>query len=204
VRTSSGRPPARDGGDYRYGYRYELAPRAGGYPAWRDGRPLASFDWIDLGVFGRDKICEQVWLSLARAKIAVSDPPREPSTPFSARFTIRPPLGRTRGVAGLVKGVFDGAISAFQAPTDASDLPELTLRAARHISATPEVIASLFGRRDRAVLGAVPGLLHRRGVGVQWSPADDFCVAGELLAAPTCGSSWALRGEILEVASRGS
>lgn len=125
-------------------------------------------------------------------------------TTFSARFTIRPPDGQVRGLAGVVKGVFDGAISAFQAQTDAADLPELTSRAALHISATPEEIASLLGCRNRAVLGAVPSLLHRRGAGVQWNPADDFCVAGELLAATSWSSRWALRGDILEVASRDS
>ncbi len=193
-------PAGPDGSDYGYAYRYELAPRAGGYGTWREARALASIEWIDLGPLSGDKICEQVWLALARAEVAVSGEPREPSTPFSAQFMIQPPVGQTRGVAGLVKGIFDGAISALQAHTDASDLAELTMRAAKHIPATPAEIASLLTRRDRAVLGAVPSLVHRRGAGVQWSPADDFCVAGELLAAPPSSSRWAIKGEIVEVA----
>jgi hypothetical protein len=195
-------PLGPEGGQYGFGYRYELAPRAGAYARWSDGRALASFDWVELDAFGGEKICEQVWLTLARAPIAVADPPRASSMPFSARFELRPPMGRTRGLAGLVKGIFDGAICAFQAHTDPSDLPELAARAATNVRATPEEIASLLMRRDRAVLGAVPRLLHRRGSSVQWSPADDFCVAGDLLAAQPSGACWAIKGEIIEIAPR--
>lgn len=193
-------PAAPDGWTYPYGYRYELAPRGGGYGSWCDGRKLASFGWIDLGELSGEKLCEQTWLALARAQIVVANRPREAATPFSVRLTIRPRLRATRSIGGLVKGIFDGTISAFQAQTDASELTELAIGAAKHIPATPAEIESLLVARDKAVLGPVPSLIHRRGAGVQRIPADDFCFAGELLAEQPSGSSLAISGEILEVA----
>jgi hypothetical protein len=49
------------------------------------------------------------------------------------------------------------------------------------------------------VLGAKPRLLHRRGDGVQWAPADELCVAGEVLVAESEDGRWYLRGEVVEL-----
>jgi hypothetical protein len=56
-------PSAPDGAEYRFCYRYALAPRSGGFTHWRQGRTLASFDWTDLGAFGGEKKLAQVWLA---------------------------------------------------------------------------------------------------------------------------------------------
>jgi hypothetical protein len=42
-------PPAPDGAEYPFCYRYALAPRSGAFADWQKGRTLASFDWTDLG-----------------------------------------------------------------------------------------------------------------------------------------------------------
>src|SRR3954469_15286129 len=51
-------PPAPNGGEYRFCYRYALAPRSDTFADWRQGRTLASFDWTDLGPFAGDKKLE--------------------------------------------------------------------------------------------------------------------------------------------------
>ena len=45
----------------------------------------------------------------------------------------------------------------------------------------------------------MPCLVHLRGTGIQWNPADDLCVAGELLAAEPVDERWAIKGEIVEL-----
>lgn len=47
-----------------------------------------------------------------------------------------------------------------------------------------------------AVHGTMPRLVANYRAGVKWNPADECCVAGELLAAQPSGTDWALRGEI--------
>jgi hypothetical protein len=90
-------------------------------------------------------------------------------------------------------------VSAFQAHTDTSDIAELAARVSRNVAASPAGIEALLVSQRQAVLGAVPQLLHRRGVGVQWAPADDLCVAGELLAEPSSDSAWSIKGKIIEL-----
>ncbi len=99
----------------------------------------------------------------------------------------------------MVKSVFDGVVSAFQAHSDTSGITELAARVSRTLQADPADIQALLIDPQQAALGAKPRLLHRRGQGVQWSPADDLCVAGELLAETSTASTWAIKGKIVEL-----
>ena len=55
-------PPAPDGAEYRFCYRYALTPRSGAFADWQQGRTLASFDWTDLGAFAaRSREQRPVW-----------------------------------------------------------------------------------------------------------------------------------------------
>lgn len=192
-------PPAPDGAEYAFCYRYALAPRSGGFTQWQQRRTLASFDWTDLGAFADNKRQAQVWLALARGNATVAEPACAPGMPFAVSLQVRPPLGRQPAWGDLLKGIFDGAISAFQAHTDATVLPEVVARLATMLPADPVEIEELLVDRRGAVLGVVPQLVSLRDAGVQWNPADDRCVAGELLAAEPVGPRWAIRGELVEL-----
>lgn len=125
-----------DGAEYRFGYRYALASSSGTFAHQRHGRILASFDWIDLGASvddskDRTKLAH-VWLALARARSRI-EPVRPASAvnmPFAVKVQVRPPAGAQPVWGGLVKGIFDGVISAFQAHTDLAALPEVIGRLA--------------------------------------------------------------------------
>jgi hypothetical protein len=192
-------PPAPDGAEYAFCYRYELAPRSGDFAQWQQRRTLATFDWTDLGAFADKKRQAQVWLALARGNATVAEPACAPGTPFAVSLQVRPPHGRQPAWGDLLKGIFDGAISAFQAHTDTTVLPEVVARLATVLAADPVEIEELLLDRRRAVLGVVQQLVSLRDAGVQWNPADDRCVAGELLAAKPLGPRWAIRGELVEL-----
>lgn len=193
-------PPAPDGAEYPFCYRYALAPRSGTFADWQHGRTLASFDWTDLGASARDTKAAQVWLALARGEVEVVAPTCAPNTPFAVRVQVRQPQGRQRVWGGeLMKGIFDGVISAFQAHTDTAVLPVVVERIATVLRSDPVEIAARLLDQRRAVLGVVPRLVHRRDNGVQWTPGDHWCVAGELLAAEPVDSRWAIRGELVEL-----
>jgi hypothetical protein len=182
------------------GYRYELLRRDTAWRHWRDERELASWDWVDLGAFAGPKKLEQVWLGLRRHDVHFADIPRLPSTPFAVRVAIRSPQGVVPRLGYLVKGIVDGVVCAFQAHTDRSSVGEVATRVSYSIGATPHETETLLVRQDRAVLGVVPRLLHKRGAGVIWAPSDDLCVAGELLVAEPTGPTWSLRGHVMELA----
>ncbi len=194
-------PSAPSRTEYPFCYRYALVPGSGGFDSWRQGRTVASFDWTDLGAFAGDKKLAQVWLALARGRDDhdVAEPAVAPDMAFAVKVRVRPPHGREPVWGGLVKGVFDGVISAFQAHTDTAILPDVSRRIAKVLPAEPEEIEKLLLDESRAVLGAVRQLVRPFGAGVQWHPTDHLCVAGELLAADPEGAHWAIKGEIVEV-----
>ena len=196
-------PPAPGGGQYRFCYRYALTPRSGAFDHWQQGRTLASFDWTDLGDFAGDTKLAKVWLALARARARGGVEPVEkacvPETPFGVRVQVRPPHGYQPVWGGLLKGIFDGVICAFQAHTDTAVVLEVAARLAAVLPADPAEIEVLLVDRRRAVLGVVPRLVTPYRKGVKWDPTDHLCVAGELLVADAVGECWAIKGEIVEL-----
>ena len=58
------------------------------------------------------------------------------------------------------------------------------------------MIAQTLLNDRRAVLGITDMLVHTRGTGVQWNPADHLCVAGQVLCPQAPGGTWTLSGEI--------
>lgn len=193
------RPVSPAGLEYPFGYRYELVPSTTRFRYWRERRVLASWGWVDLGAFPDEHRLEQVWFALRHAHIEVASPAREPDTPFAVRIAVRAPLSTRPTLARVVKGMFDGVISAFQAHGDTGDIAELAARVAGKLGAVPDDVHALLTSEQQAALGTKPHLLQRRGEGVQWAPADELCVAGELLAETSTASTWAIKGKIVEL-----
>ena len=191
-------PPAPDGAEFRFGYRYALAPRSDSLIHWHQGRELASFDWTDLGAFVGEKKLSQVWLAIAGSQTHVGKP-ATPETPFAVHVEVRPPFGRQPVWGGLMKGIFDGVICAFQAHTDTVVLPAVVRRLAECLPAQPEKIERLLLDQRQAVLGTVNRLVAPYDAGVKWYPSDHWCVAGELLAAEPTGDRWAIKGKVVEL-----
>lgn len=191
---------ATDAGVRPFGYRYALTSRSGPFDHWRPGRTLASFGWTELGSFVGEKILAEVWFALAGvdAQVAVQAP-ATPGTPFAVKVEIRPPIERRRVLGGLVKGVVDGVVCAFQAHTDESVLPEVVVRLVKDLPAAPDEIERCLLDQRRAVLGVVPRLASPYRSGVKWDPADHLCVAGEVIIAEPVDSQWAIKGEIVEL-----
>ncbi len=192
-------PISPTGLEYAFGYRYELVPSTTKFRYWRERRLLATWPWVDLGTFLDEHRLEQVWFALKQAEIDVASPPREPDIPFAVLVTIRAPLSNRPTLGRLVKSIFDGVVSAFQAHGDTSGTAELAALVSRTLRADPADIQALLVGQRQAALGTQPRLLHRHGDGVQWSPADDLCVGGELLAETSTVSTWAIKGKIVEL-----
>jgi hypothetical protein len=168
-------------------------------PVENERRKLAAWDWVGLGWFAGPKKLEQVWLALARTHITVASRCREPNSPFAVHVSLRVPRGVRAVLGQLVKGTFDGVVCVFQGHTDRSTVPDLVTRLSKNVAAPEPEIERLLMNHEKAVLGSVPRLLHARGEGVIWAPADDLCVAGELLVEDTTDGGWAIRGRIIEL-----
>jgi len=192
-------PPAPDGVEYPYCYRYALEPLSGIFDHWQPGRKLASFDWTELGTFSGEIKPAQVWLALVRGQVYFAEPALAPHTPFAVKIEVRPPHGRQPRPDLLMKGILDGVIAALQVHTDTAVLSDVASRLATVLPAeTTEIERHLLDQR-RAVLGPVRQLVLPQRKGGTWNPADHMCVAGQLLTAEPVGPRWAIRGELLEL-----
>ncbi len=121
---------------------------------------------------------------------------REPlarGKPFSVRLVLGAPSGQFASPE-LVKSVIDGTVAAFQAHRDHSTVGELSARLESQLGASAEMLAAALQDRTRAVLGIKDRLLYTRARGVQWSPDDEHCLAGEVLIEPVSGGRWTLAG----------
>jgi hypothetical protein len=95
-----------------------------------------------------------------------------------------------------VKALIDGTVAAFQVHGNQTSAAEIAARLAVTTGSPATLIARTLLDETRAVLGATDRLVHLRGTGVQWNPADHLCVAGQVVCQPAPGTKWMLSGEI--------
>lgn len=158
---------------------YRLLNRKAAFSNWSVANVAVSF----VGARFRSTAPEMVWEAMKEhRKLDVAT--ERLGSYFGLSITLQPPRGTTSlNLAKLLKPVFDGVVSSFH-QHDGTDGPELGRRVASSLESEPERISQLLQDGSQAVLGR-RRLLWRRGDGVQWGPADDRCVAGELLLGET-------------------
>jgi hypothetical protein len=155
----------------------------------------------DPGLHGEKKL-EAVWWALRSAAVSVAHTQRAAATPFAVEVKLHPPRDTRPTTAGLVKGLMDGVVCAFQAHQDTGTSPALAEHLSPVISSPADEIEAALVSGERAVLGSVPRLVYERRAGVQWAPADHMLVAGRLIVMPPSGETWRLAGGISEVQAR--
>lgn len=187
------RPPA-------HYHLYSLGSRTTSFKYWETEPPsLVEFNRISCG-----RSLESIWYGL-KTHIDKVGPraikwvkPSEEPTRFGLNVKIRAPRSSVPSLAGVLKTVFDGVVSAFH-QHDGTDLEEVSKRLAVRLERDWREISDCLKGPGMAVLGPRK-LLWRRGKGLQWNPADDRCVAGQLLFEE--GSTegfWELSGELFRV-----
>ena len=126
--------------------------------------------------------------------------PAVPATPFAVFLTLGYPRARSVGAdPELVKALIDGTVAAFQAHGDQASAAVIAARLAVVTGQPAGLIAQALLDDGRAVLGVTDRLVHLRGTGVQWNPADHLCMAGQVLCREAPGDAWTLSGEIYAI-----
>jgi hypothetical protein len=185
----SGRP-------YACSYQYRLTSPDSSLSYWQPIRRLASFAEADLGPFPSIKRLEQVWLAIHHAQAETAGQPFVPTERFAVFLTLSHPGTKSAGAnPELVKAIIDGTVAAFQAHSDRASAAEIVDRLAVITRKRVDLIKQVLLDDRHAVLGT-DRLVHLRGTGVQWNPADHLCVAGQVVCRQAPGTRWMLSGEI--------
>ena len=122
-----------------------------------------------------------VWVHAARALLARTHQSCSlGDAPFGLQVHVSCGAGGRRGMAVRMKPLFDGLLCAMHAHVPSSDDTEEIIGALSNCAgAAASEVRVLLGATDKRILGHHRFLL-RRGKGLQFSPRDDRCVAGEL------------------------
>lgn len=185
----SGLPP-----EHLHYQRYAVeAPT--GLHHWRPAGTIAAFD-VDVSSL---KSPGTVWAAIrtgAPPSLLAEDPAR-----FLVRLKIRDrkPALRTN-LATLIKPTLDGVISAFHAHKGQTD--QVAQRLANAGVGHYDLVRSYLADPNWAALGPRTLVKPFGAHGVQWNPADDYCVAATVTIdrAPGDGPRWRLSGELAWVA----
>ncbi len=170
------------------------------YRHWARGETLASWSVPSVALRPAPSAGD-VWLGMKEALSVTTSEISEPPDNFGLTVRVSPPAGARVNLGGLVKALLDGIIAGLHAH-DGSKLDEVASRLATRLDAEPHDIRSALMDSTHAILGQ-RSLLHPFGKYVQWNPADDLLVAGELEVAtePTAEGSSGFSGELYRVQS---
>jgi hypothetical protein len=158
-------------------YHYRLTP-SGRWKHWSAGRLLGSVRLVaGPEVFAAGK-AGRWWLAARRAGVDCRVPVVDVPEHITVRMTIAPPPGWRGSLAGLLKPLVDGLLSAMQAH-DGPVEPLLDRASAIDPSLTADELQALLAGPRPAPLGRGT-LLVPRATGVMWLPADDRVVALEV------------------------
>ena len=142
----------------------------------------------------------EIWLAVRHGEITVTSSASAPR-PFGVSATLKVPGTRIPNAAGLTKSLLDGLLCAFHVH-DGSMLEEVTRRIAERLGIAEHDVARHLMEREQAVLGR-RRLVTPWGRSVQWNPADDLCVAAEVLVGRINESErTVLTAELFEVAAK--
>jgi hypothetical protein len=182
---------------HAFAWLYRPVPRAAGFALWTPGETIAAWPAVALE---RPLDRAAVWLSF---RTAVGGELRSHPGSFGVRVALRPGDGGAVAPPRLVKPLLDGIVAALEAHGDGTTIGAVSDRLAAATGAAPEEIERLLADASAAPLGVVPRLAHLRAGGVQLTPADDRCVAAEVLVdAAAAAGRWHARCEVVVLSPR--
>ncbi len=196
-RVFSDPPPApRQMSNADHYCQYKLARKEDGFAHWQASKPLVRWN-----VEQRSTVplkSQTVWYSMKSNQKNFEFGSERTSFQFGLSITIRfPPRKNYHNFAGLAKPIIDGVVAAFS-NHDGSNGRELSRLLGSSLGKDEDEIYEYL-HKGKAVLGTRRLLWAFRG-GFQFNPADEYCVACELLyGGDSEDDSYQLSGELFAV-----
>lgn len=162
----------------RHGYRYELAPRDNAWTGWRTGRPLSWMRFSAPRTAFTTAKAGMWWLHARRGHIDVHEHNDTTPEAYLLSISVNPPQQWRGALAGLLKPLADGIVSAMHAHTGPIDTV-VPRAGAVDPTLAPAEFEHLLRQPRPVALGHVR-LVVPWGNTLQWLPADDHIVGLEI------------------------
>ena len=124
-------------------------------------------------------------------------PSRVVASVYGLNLVIHAPPAASLNLPAIVKSLFDGVISSFHVYSG-TKLDEVSRRIGIHLGKEPGLIKEQLLDDRMAILGPRDLVWPFGTLGVQWNPADDLCVKGEL-SRQDSDTGWKLSGAFFEL-----
>ncbi len=178
-------------------HHYTSANANRGFLHWRVGQTLAQWTNIELPELTSAMKIEPIWYAIWLGPMQILHMPTQELKRFGVSVTIITPSGKTINIASLTKPLIDGLVAAFHVH-DGQNVKQISQRIGDRLGVNPDTIERLLSRKERAILGRRQ-LVWLRSSGVQWNPADHYCLAAEVLADSHRSSQWLISGTLFEI-----
>jgi hypothetical protein len=177
-------PPLPDGlPSATHYYRYEPADASATFRYWRRADRFARVESAGCGPLSEFTKVAAVWHATKTAATIRLDVPRIVlDTLFALSATVHCADDARPNPAAIIKPLFDGIIAALHFH-DHPIVDDIAERIGHSVGVDPDDVAALLSDPSEAVLGG-RRLAWCWRQGVQWNPADDRCLAGDLIVLP--------------------
>jgi len=142
-----------------------------------------------------------IWYWIKCGSTELITRPHQTLKQFGLSMTICAPSGSVSNLVALLKPLLDGAVATFH-QHDGTMQAEVANRLARVLAVRTKEVVSHLNDNTNAILGR-RRLLWPWGNSIQWNPADDCCVAGELILTSSLKDFLDLSGKLFEVRETG-
>jgi hypothetical protein len=196
-------PPAAPGAlrPFCHYHRYWTSSRGDRFQYWDKAEPAVRFEAEAITNKAELHNASSIWHRVKRGDPDVLTNSAILDQHFGVSITIRKPRNSKLSLASVVKTILDGVIAAFHAH-DGTKLDVVSERLGAKLGLTPVDAKCLLLDKRLDLLGTRK-LVWPFKNGIQWNPADDRCVAAELLIDDSgTESGWQLSGELFTVRPR--
>jgi hypothetical protein len=162
---------------------------------WAEGKPVASWQTnLDPQGTGHPNFSPAYvwWMMKTESHIVTHANLQTPI--YGLEIEVQVPIVARFGLAGRMKSLLDGLISAFHC-YDGVRLDEVCSRLGSLLSQDPEHIKRLLIAQDHACLGPRQ-LVWPYRTSVQWNPADDVCYVCRIKVKP---GDWRMTGTLFNI-----
>lgn len=181
-------------------YSYKAVDLNTPFEFWKKGQTLCSWSNINCSIIKSNTKLDTYWYALKSGKFDLTGI-TVPFDVFGLDLRINVPTWTNINVAGIIKPLLDGIVSAFHVH-DGSDITFLSKCVAGRTGKDQRNIADLLVDPRLAILGRRK-LLHRWGDSIQWNPADDLCLAVKVLVNDYLErDKWQFSGELFTILPR--
>jgi hypothetical protein len=193
-------PPSDLGTHSLHFHRYTIEEINKGFYYWQSHRTLATWENVLIPRLTGKITVGNIWFHIQSATLELLLMPKQSLKQYGLTIIIKVPDSTRVQLANVVKPIIDGLVSSFHA-YQGTEVDQISQCLGDELRQDPEVISHMLLQQNRAILG-VRQMVQPYRNHIKWNPADDQCLAAELLVQPHPVKDWQISGKLFEIEYR--